>query len=96
MSTMDVNPANRSLETYDPTPVFRHEHAEGRLTRLVEQQTAKLPSDAFLFAALASMAASLAFELAGNQRASRFIGMWAPSLLTMGVYNKLVKVLGPR
>jgi hypothetical protein len=97
MPNIDVNPAaETSLDTYEPTPVFREEHAEGRITRLVEQQTSRLPSDVFLFAALSSMAASLAFELYGNQRLSRFVGMWAPSLLTMGVYNKLVKTLGPR
>lgn len=93
----EVNPASRkSRLSYVPAPVLRAEHAEGTLTRLIEQQTAKIPSDFFLFAALASMGASLAFELAGNRRLSRFIGMWAPTLLTFGVYNKLVKVLGPR
>lgn len=40
------------------------------------------------------MAASAAFELLGNARASRFVGMWAPTLLVAGVYNKLVKTLG--
>jgi hypothetical protein len=45
--------------------------------------------------ALVSMA-SLTCELAGRRRASRFIGMWPGPLLVMGVYNKLVKLLGPR
>jgi hypothetical protein len=42
------------------------------------------------------MVASLTCELAGRRRASRFIGMWPGPLLVMGVYNKLVKLLGPR
>ena len=97
MPDTDLNPASESSRrVYRASPVVRDKHAEGSLTRLIEQQTAKLPSDLFLFAALASMAGSLAFEIANNQRMSRFVGMWAPTLLIMGVYNKVVKSLGPR
>lgn len=93
----DVNPANlKSRFSYTPAPVLRAEHAEGSLTRLIEHQTAKISSDLFLFSALAAMAASLALELGGSVRASRFVGMWVSPLLTLGVYNKLVKILGPR
>jgi hypothetical protein len=95
--TVDVNPAAlESLESYDPAPVRRPEHAESSLTRLMEQQTAKIPSHVFLFAALGAMGASIVFEAAGNQRMSRFVGMWAPTLMIAGVYNKLVKELGTR
>ena len=94
---MDVNPAAlESLESYEHAPVRRPEHVEGTFTRVIEQQTAKMPSHVFLFAALGAMGASIAFELAGNERASRFVGMWAPTLMIAGVYNKLVKELGPR
>jgi len=97
VQTRDVNPAStKSLDQYAPTPVMRDEHAEATLTRLIEHQTAKLPSYFFLFGAFAAMAASLALEVGGNTRASRFVGMWPPALLTMGMYNKLVKVLGSR
>jgi hypothetical protein len=65
-------------------------------TRLIEQQAAKIPSDVFLFLALGSMGLSLALELTGKENQSRFVGMWAPTLLTMGVYNKLVKTFGPQ
>lgn len=93
----DVNPAReRSLKEYEPAPVVRSADAEGTLTRLIERQTAKIPSDLFLFLALGSMGTSLALELSGKKSASRFVGMWAPTLLTMGVYNKLVKTVGPR
>jgi hypothetical protein len=93
----DVNPASEKSEVvYQPAPVFRAEHAENRLTRLVEQQAAKIPSDVFLMIALATMAASLGFEIAGRVRVSRFIGMWPGPLLVMGVYNKLVKLYGAR
>ena len=46
--------------------------------------------------AIGAMAASLAFELAGRRRISRFIGLWPGPILTMGVYEKLVKTFGAR
>lgn len=70
------------------------EHAEGAVARSIEQQTAKLPSDTFLWAAFGSMAVSLTLQLMGKQKTSLFIGQWAPSFLLMGVYNKIVKVAG--
>ena len=93
----DVNPAAAASEAvYRPAPVFRPEHVENRLTRLVEQQVAKVPSNVFLVAALGAMAASMGFEVAGRLRVSRFVGMWPGPLLVMGVYNKLVKIYGAR
>jgi hypothetical protein len=93
----DVNPAaEKSLDVYLPAPVVRDEHSEDWLTRLVEQQTAKIPSSWFLLAAMGTLAASLALEISGNERMSRFVGMWTPTLLITGVYNKLVKELAPR
>ena len=92
-----VNPAREeSVHVRDPAPVVRDEHAEGTWTRVVEQQTAKIPSAAFLVAAFGAMSLSLFLELFGRQRESRFVGMWAPTLLIAGVYNKLVKTFGPR
>lgn len=98
MSERDVNPAAGKSEEDQrrPSPVVRDEHDEARFTRLIEQQTARVPSHWFLVAAVASMAGSLVLELAGRTRWSRFMGMWAPTLLITGVYNKLVKALGPR
>ena len=93
----DVNPASQASRfSYREAPIVRAEHAEGFVTRLVEEQAAKVPSDVFLFLALAAMGASFLLEITNRRRPSRFIGMWPAPLLTMGVYNKLVKVLGPR
>lgn len=72
----------------------RQEHAEGSIARTIEQQTAKLPSDLFLWAAGASMGGSLFLHCTGRKEASVFVGQWVPSLLMLGVYNKIVKVLG--
>ena len=96
MRPLEVNPAAEESLKDVPVPVIRPEHAVGDLARLIEQQTAKIPSHWFLFAAVASMCASLGFELSGRTRASRFVGMWPTPLLVAGMYNKLVKTLGTR
>ena len=72
----------------------RYDHTEGTVARTIEDQTAKLPSDTFLWAAVASMTASATLQLMGNRHASVFVGQWAPTLLILGLYNKLVKQLG--
>ena len=95
MSTLDVNPAAEASPTAE-APVLRSEHAEGHLARLIEQQSAKVPSHWFLFGALGAMGLSLGLELAGRQRASMFVSRWPSTLLTLGIYNKIVKTLGSR
>jgi hypothetical protein len=69
-------------------------HAEGPVAKAIEDQTAKLPSDTFLWLAVASMGVSAALQLSGKRHAGLFVGQWAPSFLLFGVYNKLVKQLG--
>jgi hypothetical protein len=70
------------------------QHAEGTVARTIEQQTAKLPSDVFLWAAVASMGASALFQLMGKKQVSLFVGDWVSPLLLFGVYNKIVKTQG--
>ena len=67
---------------------------EGTVARSIEQQTAKIPSDWFLWAALGSIGASLIFTISGAQKKANFIGQWAPTLLILGMYNKMVKLHG--
>lgn len=67
---------------------------EGSIARTIEQQTAKLPSDIFLWAALGSIGVSAALQLAGKQKVSLFVGQWVAPFLLLGVYNKIVKVAG--
>jgi hypothetical protein len=83
---------------------------EGRVAKGIERQTAKLPSDILLWAAGASIIGSLAFQILspvnkrrlffGGPRAlrygllSNFVGQWVPTILLLGVYNKIVKVAG--
>ena len=96
MAELDVNPAAQASLTATPAPVWRPEHAEGDVARLIEQQAAKVASHWFLLGALGAMGLSLGLELGGRQRASRFVGQWPAPLLLMGIYNKLVKTLGTR
>jgi len=70
------------------------EHKEGKAAIAIEEQTAKIPSDVFLWAALGSMAISLTMQLAGSKHRSLFVGQWAAPFLLLGVYNKLVKLEG--
>jgi hypothetical protein len=93
MSEPEVNPMrDREIEElYQPARRATTRHAEGTLTRIVEEQTAKIPSAVFLVISLGAMAVSAVLEFAGQTRWSRFFGMWVPSLLTIGVYNKIVK-----
>lgn len=69
-------------------------HAEGQVARTIEEQTAKLPSDAFLWMAVGAMAVSATMQAMGNKHVSLFVGQWAPTFLIFGLYNKLVKQLG--
>ena len=70
------------------------EHTEGPVARTIEKQTAKLPSDIFLWAAVGAMGVSAFFEFSGAKDKSRFVGQWVSPFLLLGVYNKLVKVAG--
>ncbi len=72
----------------------RVEHTEGTIARTIEEQTAKLPSDVFLWAAGASIIGSLALQFSGRKHESLFVGQWAPPLLILGLHNKIVKVAG--
>lgn len=97
MRDADVNPAaEKSTRVYDTSPVHRDRHAEGSVTRMLEQQTAKVPSHWFLAGWVGSLLLGVGLEIRGKKRWSRLIGLWAPSLLLMGIYNKLVKTLGSR
>ncbi len=79
---------------YGSNQMSQDQHAEGTVARTIEQQTAKIPSDMFLWAAVGSMGASAVFQLMGKKNASLFVGDWVAPLLLLGVYNKIVKTQG--
>ena len=67
---------------------------EGPVAKAIESQTAKLPSDVFLWASIGAMATSLTLKLSGKDETALFIGQWAAPFLLFGIYNKIVKVEG--
>jgi len=69
-------------------------HAEGPVARGIEEYTAQMPSDWFLWAAGASIVGSLTLQCLGRKEDAQFVGQWAPTLLILGLYNKVVKVAG--
>ena len=83
-------------EIYRPTSSTGEvtQQTEGTVARTIEQQTAKLPSDLFLWAAAGSIGVSLLLQLTGNKEKSHFVGQWVAPFLLLGVYNKIVKVAG--
>jgi hypothetical protein len=76
------------------TALRNADHREGRLARTMEHQTAKLPSDVFLWAAFGSIAVSLGLQVFSKKEESNFVGQWVPTFLILGLYNKIVKELG--
>ena len=57
----------KDLTSPEPRIGPRAEHREGPVARSIEQHTAKLPSDLFLWAALGSIGTSLIFQLSGDE-----------------------------
>ena len=70
------------------------EHKEGKVAKTIEEQTAKLPSDVFLWTAVGAMGISMVLQAIGKKHVSLFIGQWVAPFLLFGIYNKIVKVEG--
>ena len=70
------------------------EHSEGPVAKAIEQQTAKLPSDLFLWAAVGAIAASAVLKIMKKDKEALFVGQWPAPFLLLGLYNKLVKLEG--
>jgi hypothetical protein len=70
------------------------EKKEDQFTAMLEAQSSNIPTSFFLGAAIASMAGSLAFKLAGKDHHAHFFGQWVAPFLLLGIYNKMVKQHG--
>lgn len=81
------------MNTPDLTNV-NPQHKEGPVAKRLEEQTAKIPSDVFLWASFGSMAVSLILQFTAKKKESLFVGQWAAPFMLLGIYNKLVKQLG--
>jgi hypothetical protein len=74
--------------------ILSNSKKEGSVAKAIESQTARLPSDLFLWSALGSMGISFALKMMGKKHEALFVGQWAAPFLILGLYNKLVKVEG--
>jgi hypothetical protein len=74
--------------------VSPHQHGEGEITKQIEYYTSQVPSGVYLSLAVASIGISAMLHLAGRKADSQFVGQWVPTILLLGLYNKLVKVEG--
>lgn len=81
-------------ELKERTASFNPDKKEGMLARTIEEQTAKLPSDVFLWTAVGCMAASLTLKSLKQDHLSLFVGQWVAPFLLFGIYNKIVKTDG--
>jgi hypothetical protein len=70
------------------------EHREGPVARTIEEQTAKMPSDIFLWASIGCMATAALLQIIRKKHASIFFGQWVAPILIMGLYDKIVKTHG--
>jgi hypothetical protein len=83
-------------------PMAKIEKIEGKTTDIIERRTGRVPSGAYLTLAVGSMIASALLMLSARRtplgrvgaraQLGFFVGQWVPSLLVIGLYNKLVKV----
>jgi hypothetical protein len=74
--------------------VYRGEAKEDQVTSAIERVTSRVPSSAYLAAAVASIVASFTFKISKKDHAALFVGQWAAPFLLFGIYNKLVKLHG--
>lgn len=65
---------------------------EGKLTKKVEEVTTKIPSMAYVGLAAGSLLLSAGLAAFGRkQTRANFVGLWVPTLLLLGIYNKLLE-----
>jgi hypothetical protein len=74
--------------------VAASEHKEGTITKTIEQYTSMVPSGTYLTLAVGSIGLAAAMKLMGRDKDAQFIGHWVPTILVLGLYNKLVKLEG--
>lgn len=91
---MDMNQTWSNVDQMTQNPTESLKEGKRKLDRFAEKTSSLTPSNAFVIAALGSIAVSAYLQLRGNRQWSLFIGEWAPSFLLFGIFNKLTKALG--
>ena len=67
---------------------------EGPVAKAIETQTAKLPSDLFLWTAAGFWISSLVLHFTGKKHPALMVGQCITPILIMGLYDKMVKQQG--
>jgi hypothetical protein len=65
-----------------------------KMTGTAQTPASKFPTDAFMWAAGASVIGSLALKLSGRRHDALFVGQWAPTFLLLGIIGKLARNFG--
>jgi hypothetical protein len=80
------------VSTVEELTGLEHKHKnEDAVTTKIEDATKEIPSSTFLAAGVAMMGVSALLAIAGKGKAATFFGQWVPTILVMGLYNKVVK-----
>ncbi len=68
---------------------------EGKITKEIEKVTSQIPSGGYLTLAIGSLALSATLAAFSKRKSmANFVGLWVPTFLLFGIYNKIVKVEG--
>jgi len=78
------------VSTIEELTQDKHKQEDVATTR-IEQMTSQVPSGTFLAAAAGCIGISAVLALSGRVKAANFVGQWVPTILILGLYNKLVK-----
>jgi hypothetical protein len=91
---MDMNKTLNAMEELQNNTTEALSQGKAKVDRLAAKASSIAPSNAFVIAAIASIAVSAYLQLSGRRQWSLFVGHWAPSFLLFGIFNKLTKNLG--
>jgi hypothetical protein len=68
------------------------QHRTGKTLRAIEHTAASIPSSTFFMLAGGAVVGSIALKAMGRSEAANFVGEWVPTILMLGLYNKISKL----
>lgn len=67
-------------------------HRADKAIRAIEHTAGSIPSSTFLVLAGGAIAGSITLKAMGRSEAASFVGDWVPTILMLGLYNKIAKL----